>query len=108
LVRAARVDTPALLEAMERGEFYASTGVEISDYDASATDIRISVKPTAFSKYRIQFIGRGGRVLSEQTEPSATYAPQGDEGYVRTRVIESNGRMAWMQPVVVPTRGPTR
>jgi hypothetical protein len=87
---------------MERGDFYASTGVEISDYEATATSIRISVRPTAFSKYRIKFIGRGGRMLSEQTEPSASYTVKGDEGYVRVRVVESNGRMAWMQPVVVP------
>ena len=102
MVRAPRLDTRALLEAMERGEFYASTGVEISDYETSATAIRISVKPTAFSKYRIQFVGRGGRVLSEQTQPSASYTIRGDEGYVRVRIIESNGRMAWMQPIVVP------
>ena len=100
-VRAARLESPAILDAMERGDFYASTGVELADYEASAAAIRIAVKPTAFSKYRIQFIGKGGRVLSEQTEPSASYAIKGDEGYVRVRVIESNGRMAWAQPAAV-------
>jgi hypothetical protein len=43
-------------------------------------------------------------VLREHTEPSATYAIAGDEGYVRARVIESNGRMAWAQPVIVQAR----
>jgi hypothetical protein len=100
-VRAARLESRAILEAMERGDFYASTGVELADYEAGAASIRIAVKPTAFSKYRIQFVGKGGRVLSEQTEPSASYAIKGDEGYVRVRVIESNGRMAWAQPVPV-------
>jgi len=101
MVRAPRLEARALLEAMERGDFYASTGVELSDYEATPTSIRVTVRPTAFSKYRIQFIGRGGRLLSEQTEPSATYAIKGDEGYVRARVVESNARMAWTQPVIV-------
>jgi hypothetical protein len=103
-VRAARLEPRAILEAMERGDFYASTGVELADYEASATAIRIAVKPTAFSKYRIQFIGKGGRLLSERAEPSATYAIKGHEGYVRARVIESNGRTAWAQPVLVAPR----
>lgn len=105
-VRASRLESGAILDAMERGDFYASTGVELADYESGAAAIRIAVKPTAFSKYRIQFIGRGGRMLSEQTEPSASYAIKGDEGYVRVRVIESNGRMAWTQPV--QTRSATR
>jgi len=62
------------------------------------------VKATAFSKYRIQFIGKGGRLLRESLQPAATYEMRGDEGYVRARVVESNGRMAWCQPVVVGTR----
>jgi hypothetical protein len=104
-VRAARLEARAILEAMERGDFYASTGVELSDYEASPTAISIAVKPTPFSKYKIQFIGKGGRVLAERTEASAAYQIKGDEGYVRARVIESNGRMAWAQPMVVSRRG---
>ena len=34
-------------------------------------------------------------------EPTATYKFTGDEGYVRAKVIDSNGRMAWVQPVQV-------
>ena len=103
-VRAERLEPRAILEAMERGDFYASTGVELAEYEASAAAIRIAVKTTTFSKYRIQFIGKGGRLLSERAEPSATYAIKGTEGYVRARVIESNGQMAWAQPVQVAAR----
>lgn len=102
VVRAPRLEARALLSAMERGEFYASTGVELADYEVSAGAIRVSVKATTFSKYRIQFLGKGGRLLSESLEPAATYQIKGDEGYVRARVLESNGSVAWMQPVMVP------
>lgn len=104
VVRAERLEARALLSALERGDFYASTGVELADYQATPRQITLKVKPTTFSKYRIQFIGKGGRVLKDVAEPNATYDIQGDEGYVRARVIESNGRRAWCQPVMAQTR----
>jgi hypothetical protein len=104
VVRAARLDARAILEAMEAGDFYASTGVELADYEVTSTTIRIAVRPTSFSKYRIQFIGKGGRLLAERAEPSATYVFKGSEGYVRARVLESNGQIAWAQPVQVGGR----
>jgi hypothetical protein len=61
----------------------------------------VAVRPDSWSKYRVQFIGKGGRVLKEETAPRATYTFTGSEGYVRARVLESNGRIAWGQPTVV-------
>jgi hypothetical protein len=104
VVRAERLAPRAILDAMERGDFYSSTGVELADYEVTAASMRVTIRPTAFSKYRIQFIGRGGRLLSEHLETAATYTFTGDEGYVRARVIESNGAMAWAQPVTVARR----
>jgi hypothetical protein len=101
MVRAARLDARTLLESLERGDFYASTGVVLDDITGGGTSMSVKVKPESSSKYRIQFIGDGGRVLSEVGEPSASYTFKGDEGYVRAKVIESNGRMAWCQPVLV-------
>jgi hypothetical protein len=101
MVRAARLETKALLEALESGNFYASTGVVLDDVEASPTALTVRVKPDGTAKYRIRFIGHGGRVLQETTEPTATYTFTGDEGYVRAKVLESNGRVAWVQPVQV-------
>jgi hypothetical protein len=105
-VRTDRLESRAIVEALERGSFYASTGVELSDYEATGSSIALKVKPTTYSRYRVQFIGRSGRVLSEATEPSATYTFKGDEGYVRVKVLESNGYAAWTQPVPVGSGGP--
>lgn len=101
VVRAPRLEARALLEAMERGDFYASTGVTLSDYRVTPTSMSVNIAARSFSKYRIQFIGRGGRVLAEVADTAATYRFTGDEGYVRAKVIESNGQLAWCQPVVV-------
>jgi hypothetical protein len=106
VVRAPRLEARALVDALERGDFYASTGVELSSYDVSATAVALDIKADSWSKFRIQFIGRNGRVLDEQTRLPARYAIRGDEGYVRAHVIESNGRQAWTQPVPVGSDAP--
>jgi hypothetical protein len=107
VVRAPRLETKALMQALERGQFYASTGVELADVQADSRRLLVEVKPTSFSKYRIQFIGKGGKVLHESVETKAEYVFKGHEGYVRARVLESNGWMAWVQPVIVPVPGAT-
>jgi hypothetical protein len=101
MVRAARLDAAAILDALERGDFYASTGVELSDYQVGPTSMTVTVRQTKFSKYRIQFIGRNSRLLQESLETPATYQFKGGEGFVRARVLESNGQVAWAQPVIV-------
>jgi hypothetical protein len=105
-VRAPRLDARALVEALERGEFYSSTGVEMQSIESNGSALSLVVKAETASKYRIQFIGRQGRVLSEVTTPTASYTFTGDEGYVRAKVLESNGKMAWIQPVPVGASGP--
>jgi hypothetical protein len=105
-VRSPRLEARALVDALERGDFYSSTGVQMEAVDASATSLSLAVKTEPASKYRIQFIGQQGRVLSELAMPSATYTFKGDEGYVRAKVLESNGKVAWIQPVPVGASGP--
>jgi hypothetical protein len=105
-VRADRLEPAVLLEALERGEFYASTGVELSLYESSPAAITLDVRRDNWSKYRVEFIGSGGRLLAEHTTLPARYLIRGDEKYVRARVIESNGRLAWTQPVAVGVNAP--
>jgi hypothetical protein len=108
MVRAPRLEAGALMSALERGDFYASTGVVLDEVSATAKGLAIKVHPEGVSKYRIQFIGRGGRTLKEVGEVSASYTYAGDEDYVRARIIESNGRMAWVQPVSIPRASTAR
>ena len=105
-VRAERLEPQLIVEALERGDFYASTGVELAEYDATRTGISLKIRPTTFSKYRVQFIGPQGRVLLEQAAVAASYTFKGDEGYVRAKILESNGQFAWTQPVPVGASAP--
>ncbi len=105
-VRAPRLEARALIEALERGDFYASTGVELRSIESTAAGLTLAVKEEPSSRYRIQFIGRHGRVLSEAASATASYTFKGDEAYVRAKVIESNGKIAWVQPVPVGASAP--
>ena len=98
-VRAPALTQAAILAAIDRGDFYASTGVELTDYTVDSKGIAIAVKQVRDFRYRIQFIGAGGRTLSESNTNPAVYKFRGNEKYVRAKVIESNGAMAWTQPV---------
>jgi len=101
MVRSSKLALPEILDALTRGDFYSSTGVELEEFTPSLRTISIKVKTERSSKYRIQFIGQNGVVLSESAEPTATYTVKGKERYVRVKVNESNGKMAWTQPVML-------
>jgi hypothetical protein len=104
VVRAARLTEEAVLSALASGNFYASTGVELSDIEATPQRLTVTVKEQSFAKYTIQFIGQGGRVLKEALASPARYDITGSEGYVRARIVDSNGQTAWTQPVFVSSR----
>jgi hypothetical protein len=99
-VRSASLQPRAIVAALDRGEFYSSTGVELDQILATPKGLTVTVKPYSDARYRVQFVGRAGRLLKEMpANPTATYDFKGDEGYVRARVIDSNGKLAWVQPV---------
>lgn len=88
----------AILSALRAGNFYASTGADVSISLVGNT-------MTANSSFAstIQFIGRDGRILKQATNTnSASYTILGDELYIRVKVIRiSDGKMAWSNPVFI-------
>ena len=106
-VRATELTPDAIVTAMRRGDFYASTGVTLGDYrvENRAISLAIQTRGGDDTRFRTEFIGRGGRVLAVAHGPAARYAIRGDEGYVRARVTDSNGWQAWTQPVMLDGGG---
>ena len=101
VVRAPRLTADAILAAIARGDFYASTGVELTDIQATPQRLTVTIKGLSDARYTVQFSGKGGRMLAEVSASPYQYDIVGDEGYVRARVRDSNGQMAWTQPVFV-------
>jgi hypothetical protein len=104
VVRAARLTADAVLAALASGDFYASTGVELADIQATDQRLTVTVKEQSFAKYTIRFIGQGGRLLKEAVASPAQYDITGGEGYVRAKILDSNGQVAWTQPAFVSAR----
>jgi hypothetical protein len=106
VVRAPNLTRESVLAALSNGDFYASTGVELKNVSSTSDSltVEIQVNAAAQSRYRVVFIGSGGRVLAVSNENPAQYKIFGNEGYVRARVEESGGRRAWTQPVFVKAR----
>ncbi len=98
VVRAEKREAKAILAALAHGDFYASTGVELEDYTAGEKEMTVKVREKNLARYRILFIGSGGRVLQQTSGPTATFALPQNETYVRAKVIDSNGKAAWLQP----------
>jgi hypothetical protein len=116
MVRADSLDPDALLEAMGRGDFYATSGVVLEDIEATKESLSVKVAAEPGIEYVIKFIGTkeaGGPTVELNTVKgtSATYRFKGDELYVRAVVVSNkphpNGyektdmATAWVQPVVV-------
>jgi hypothetical protein len=97
VVRAEACSASAILAAIRAGDFYASTGVELSEIRVTDT-FRVWIKAKNGAHYRTLFIGPGGKVLAESGANPATFPMTGATGYVRAKVIDSNGKTAWVQP----------
>ena len=105
VVRAEELSTEAIVEGLGSGDFYASTGVKLTDLETSVAGISLAIEPFKDGVYDMEYVtaftGRDGAVLSEHAGLDASYSINGDEGYVRATVTSSNGHKAWTQPVFV-------
>lgn len=100
-VRAAALEAGALMDALENGRFYASTGVELDDVIVAPTRLEVHIAPRGTFRHTTTFIGEGGRVLAVTVDNPAVYELDLDVGYVRAKVVDSAGYAAWTQPVFV-------
>ena len=55
----------SLIEAMEKGDFYATTGVELNEMNFTNNQLSISVKPQSGVNYTIQFWGARRKIIMQ-------------------------------------------
>jgi len=117
MVRTPHLTAESLIKALEAGDFYASSGVTLSEVRRDGSQLRLEVAAEPGVTYRTCFIGtrRGfkdghepyrngagepmrlthrydddvGEVLAVVDGPAAVYEMTGDELYVRSRVESS-------------------
>ncbi len=118
MVWAAELDAGQLVEAMQKGEFYSSSGVVLSeiDFNPGTRTHRIEMTQIEGVSYETKFIGTRrstpettGEVFETVRGSLAVYKLTGDELYVRAVVTSSRSHpnpsypdqheQAWTQPV---------
>ena len=99
-VRADSLEPKALAAALERGDFYSSTGVTLKDIKITGKSYTVEFEQRGQTRHTVYFIGRGGKVLQTSYDSPAVYRITGKESYVRAKIVDSNGRVAWTQPVL--------
>ena len=99
MVRAPELTRASLLDALGRGEFYATTGVNLADYRAHDGEMQIELADTADYRYRTFFIGADGAVLKRDDSFAPSYTLTSADRYVRARIERSDGATAWTQPL---------
>lgn len=117
MVRSRELSANAIIAAMETGDFYASTGVQLNDVRREGRELSLEIAPEVGVTYKTEFIGtlegfdptstpglrptnsiyavtrryseQIGAVLAVAEGTQASYKLQGDEIYVRARVTSS-------------------
>jgi hypothetical protein len=117
MVRAPYLSAEAIVGAIERGDFYASTGVTLKDIRRTGNEFHLTIQPEAGVTYRTQFIATStsapldasprtgkdgkplpvtgqyspeiGKVVAEVEGTTPSYRLTGQELYVRAKVISS-------------------
>jgi hypothetical protein len=114
MVQADSLNPASIIEAMEEGQFYASTGVELKNLILNKNTLNIEVEKEAGVSYTISFIG----CKKGKSEPEILMSLEGDQAsfklteeilYVRGKITSSKKHnnpiedllfeTAWTQPV---------
>ncbi|NUP04878.1 MAG: CehA/McbA family metallohydrolase [Polyangiaceae bacterium] len=92
-----KVTRDGVCNAIRAGQFYASSGAELTRI--AVAERTITIRP-ADPMARVEFIGPGSTVLSASNAAGegAVYRMRGDEEWVRARIVDSRGEIAWTQP----------
>ena len=104
VVKARTLSPLEIVQNLEAGLFYATTGVELNDIQIEPKKITLHIRQEGDFKYRTEFIGNQGRVLYRTENNPAVFELLSDEPYVRAKVTDSAGYAAWVQPVFTRRR----
>jgi hypothetical protein len=101
MVRSTELTPKAIVEALGKGDFYATDGIILSDVKVNSKEYTVEIRPVGDAKYSTIFIGKGGKILREDYSLKSTYQFKGDEGYVRVKIFSSTGDIAITQPLFI-------
>ncbi len=117
MVESDSINTESLIDAMETGNFYASSGIYLKKVIHTKNDLTIEVDSQSDVNYEIIFYGYKKNTesvveLSRSQSNKATYVFENDDIFVRAKIIsdqkipnpykEGETSSAWTQPILLP------
>ena len=120
MVRANELTAPAIIESMEQGDFYATTGVELKEVSFTNNKLSVEVSTQVGVEFTIQFWGARNAGKGKSDQRTLLKEVKGSQGsfkvtnkylFVRAKVIssklkenpykEGDRETAWIQPVTL-------
>jgi hypothetical protein len=116
MVNSKKIETLSLIESMESGNFYSSSGVELKKVKHNKEKLVVEIEPNKGVNYEIVFIGYRKddsqvQVLKRVKGNSADYIFKENDLFVRAKIssdeikvnpyVEGETTQAWTQPVIV-------
>lgn len=101
MVKSTTLNAGEIAQNLDSGLFYSSTGVEIVDLKIEPSKMTIYIKESENREYTTDFIGSEGNISSSSKSNPAFYLLSFPATYVRAKITDSDGNMAWIQPVFV-------
>ena len=101
MIKAEKLEYSAIIEALEKGNFYASMGPEIKELYIE--DEYLYVKTSPVEKIFMKCFGRGSRVASGDKKGDLITEARCNingltERYIRVVLYDGQGKYAWSQP----------
>jgi len=99
VVKAEAFNGASVINALQKGSFYASQGPEIFDFYVESGYACISCSPSRLIGFQSDTTRGGAGIDPEAGLTQAEHKLSGSESYVRGFCIDKYGRKAWTQPV---------
>ena len=97
-INAEKLEYGAVMNALQSGNFYASTGPSILALEKDGEQVRIETSPC--QKICLTTKGRRTQTVTAENGANlthATFSLREDDGFFRIRVIDEKGKKAWTQ-----------
>lgn len=103
MIRAEELSVEAVMDALRRGRYYASTGPELHDLQIADGRLRVTTSPVA-SIALVSAPTQGGRRFAPEGE-TLTEAdfPLPSARYCRVEIMDQRGKVAWSNPLLLPS-----